>query len=182
MKTRNRHISRCCACLAAAMVLLLPACTDPQGPTPRPSDREIGLSVLTAAPTKAPLSQLPLDAVLFLSASLSGAADSCLEEDLGRSLVPLTVHIETDDNSLTSEDIHLLAESGDSLFDSDKRNFHYVKTIIYTDYYNLSTKRYTTSFDVAFKRNMTLASGGATTTVRLADADGWFISHDITLP
>lgn len=101
---------------------------------------------------------------------------------LGRSLVQLTGHIEADDNSLTSEDIHLSAESGESLFNSGKRSFHYVKTIIYTDYYKLSTKRYITSFPVAFKRNMTLASGGATTTVRLADADGRFISHDITLP
>lgn len=105
-----------------------------------------------------------------------------LSEDLGRSLFPLTIHIEADDNSLTSEDVHLSAESGASLFDSSKRSFHYVKTIIYTDYYDLATKRYTTSFDVDFKRNMTLASGAAATTVRLADADGRFISHDITLP
>ena len=81
-----RFGTRCRIAVLSAVLFLCVSCTDPLGPTPRPSDREIGLSAVTAAPTKAPLSQLPSDAVLSLSASISGAADSWFTDvDFSRS-------------------------------------------------------------------------------------------------
>lgn len=99
-------------------------------------------------------------------------------EDLGTSLFPMTLYVEADDNGLTSNDSRLSVESGASLFDASKRSFHFVYSIIYTDYYDIHTKQYTTSFTLHMKRNR--AATGITT-IRVEEASGRFVAHQMTL-
>ena len=121
------------------------------------------------------------------SSSISGGASLnndvtltlVLPEDLGSSIFPLTFHIEASDNSLSATDSDLPVQTGASPLGTGKNTFWFTKTIAYSDYYNRTTKEYTTSFDCHFKRNKTVTSG--TTTVSVMDPGAHFNTKTFTL-
>ena len=57
-----------------------------------------------------------------------------LPQDLGRSLFPMTLFFEADDNSLSAVTEDISVERGTSKFNG-KNTFYFVKTIAYSDYY-----------------------------------------------
>lgn len=127
------------------------------------------------------MGQLSLSGDVTAAGTAKGSAVDLtvtLPPDLGSSLFPMTICVEASDNSLTSDDASLSTESGPSLFGGTARSFHFVKMILYTDYYDAMTKQYTQDFSIGMKRN--IASQG-TMTIRLADQLGQLGSCDLTL-
>lgn len=87
-----------------------------------------------------------------------------LPRDLGFSMFPLVLKIEAANNAFNSID-GLPVESGPSLFNSTKNSFYFLKTISYSDYYDVVTEEYTLEFTSSFKatRTGTSESSNATT-------------------
>lgn len=100
-----------------------------------------------------------------------------LPTDLGSSLFPLTLLIEADNNSLSANDSDLPVQIGTSPI-SNVNTFWFAKTITYSEYYNRSTKVYTTQFPCHFKRNKNVSG---TTTITVYDEHGRFGNKEYTL-
>ncbi len=93
-----------------------------------------------------------------LSVAVSGSSstlgspisvDVTIPEDLGASLFPVTLYIEAENNSLTSNDSKLSALTGPSKFSSKsgKNTFYFVRTVSYSEYQSNNT------ISCAFKTN-----------------------------
>lgn len=101
-----------------------------------------------------------------------------LPTTLTKSLFPLTLMIEVQNNCLTPVD-NLTVETGASAFDASKNSFYFLKTISYGEYYNQTTKVLTTSFDCKFKTTKT--SGNVPTKIRVSDKKGYFNVAEVDL-
>lgn len=96
-----------------------------------------------------------------------------LPQDLGRSLFPMTLFFEADDNSLSAITEDISVETGLSKFNG-KNTFYFVKTISYSDYYD---DGYKTLAPFVFELNKTITSAP---NIKVWDNENFFNIKDVT--
>lgn len=96
-----------------------------------------------------------------------------LPQDLGRSLFPMTLYVEADNNSLSAVTEDISVTPGTSMFFSTQ-TFYFVKTISYSDYYNNGYQTLP-AFEFEFNKNVSTVPA-----IKIWDADNFFNVKDVT--
>ncbi|MBO4768016.1 MAG: hypothetical protein J5495_00620 [Bacteroidales bacterium] len=96
-----------------------------------------------------------------------------MPQDLGRSLFPMTIFIEADDNSLSAVTEDISVEKGVSKFNG-KNTFYFVKTLSYSDYYD---NGYQTIAPFEFEFNKTVSTAP---NIKIWDNENFFNVKDVT--
>ena len=126
-----------------------------------------------------------------LGATISGSASGLnndvtiglhLPAGLGASVFPIQVRIEAEQNTLSATTSDLPVTTGESVFESGRNTFYYIKTIKYSDYCYLDshTKKYVYNYDFTcnFKTNK---SGDNSTAIDVRDLANRFIPQTLNL-
>ena len=96
-----------------------------------------------------------------------------MPQDLGRSLFPMNIYIEAEDNSLSAVTEDISVEKGKSKFNG-VNTFYFVKTISYSDYYDNGYKTIP-AFEFEFNKNVS-----ATPNIKIWDNENFFSTADVT--
>ena len=105
-----------------------------------------------------------------------------LPEGLGPSMFPVQVRIEAEQNSLTATDPRLPVGIGPSLFDPTRNTFYFIRTIKYSEYCWLNSKK-KWSYNYEFKLNFYTSKSGDNnaTQIKISEMNNRFNPKTLTL-